>query len=951
MALFGGMGRRSIDIDITAHDKSTRVFEQVGSGMSKMAFSVNNGVIELNKGLHRYNSAMRGLNRITQLTLTGAGYSVYKFTKDSVNAFADFERQHAKTMGAIASKYDKTAESQARFLRDQQKLKEESIALGTVGPTGDGALYNPHEVSFAQTALAKSGKSPEEISGALPDILKFAGGNDLDIDTAATYAVNLGTMFGLPVEEWGLALDKVTKTADMAAIDVSNVFNSMKYAGPIGSQMGRDLEEILSMVAILGNAGLRGSIAGTGIQSFYTKLLSPIGKSGQALESAPSDKSLKAFEKFTKDIMVDGKMKPGPEISDMLTQTMDGLNDQEQTWFAHKLFGLFQMKAGFALSKSGTGDLMRDMIAEITDNSTGINDQKWEMMLDTSFGRKTALKNAMFGIKTDVGYRLSPLTKAITDELFKVLSDKGNYNIDFPRLKKSIGESGQLIEEQYGEQIARSIEDLANLGIDTGRVAIANEPLLEGYAGGLFKLLGGDISGAIDTMGSSIDRANDKIAELPDELQPFAEHVRDATLALMALSGINFAAKLLENVTSIWRSTIGQIIKAANMNVQAGNVVLTNTGILDKDGNPIFKKDVEPPSGKGGGTGGTGGSPLIVDTNGNPISSGKTPRQPSGDSVFVDSKGNPISSQPSTPKKSTGTKVKTGVKAGASAYTIGEIFGINTWILDKLGVGGETREKIDRGRTVANYGLTASAVDSMFFKGAGKKLLSEAGKGLVTGASESASTALSTMGIATSIIGGAIINTAVAMLFDDMKQRTQKQEEVGKVTESDDNFVWNDNANKGPWYNPNRVFMKPEDNFINVTEFSKDRENKTEFIMPAQPEFNWYKPNTWKNKGAYDEWQEMFDENVRTREQLQDRMNTSTETIMNSMDPLKMSTSEALMRIANIEKNPPIVNVPAPIVNVDVKVDKQGNVTTNKYIPYMGPIDEAFRLGGTRVGR
>ena len=950
MALFGGMGRRSIDIDIVAHDKSTRVFNQVGSGMSKMALSINNGVIELNKGLHRYNSAMRGLNRITQLTLAGAGYSVYKFTKDSVNAFADFERQHAKTMGAIASKYDKTAESQARFLRDQQKLKEESIALGTVGPTGKGALYNPHEVSFAQTALAKSGKSPEEISGALPSILKFAGGNDLDIDTAATYAVNLGTMFDLPVEKWELALDKVTKTADMAAIDVSDVFNSMKYAGPIGSQMGRDLEEILTMIAILGNAGLRGSIAGTGIQSFYTKLLSPIGKSGKALETAPSDKSLQAFEKFTKDIMVDGKMKPGPEISDMLTQTMDGLNDQEQAWFAHKLFGLFQMKAGFALSKPGTGDLMQDMITEITNNSAGINDQKWEMMLDTSFGRKIALKNAVFGIKTDVGYRLSPITKAITDELFRVLSDKGNYKIDFSRLKDSISESSKLIEEQYGEQIANAVEDLANLGIDAGRVAVANEPLLEGYAGGLFKLLGGDISGAIDTMGSSIDKANDKIAELPDELQPFAEHVRDATLALMALSGINFAAKLLENITSIWRGTIGQIIKAANMNVQAGNVVLTNTGVLDKDGNPIYKKDIKPPDSKGGGTGGTGGSPLIVDAHGKPISSGETPKQSSSGSVFVDSRGNPIS-QPSTPKKTTGAKVKTGMKVGASAYTVGEMLGINTWMLDKLGVEGKTRKRIDRGRTIANYGITASVIDSMLFKGAGKKLLSEAGKGLTTGAGESVSTVLSTMGPATSAIGGAIVTAAVAMLIDGMKQQTKKEEELHKVTTSKDTYVWNDGANKGPWYNPNRIFMKPQDNFINVTEFSNNRKGKVEFILPAQPEFKWYKPSTWKNKKDHDEWQKMFEETERTREQLQSEMNTNTKTIMSSMDPLGMDVSETLMRVANIEKNPPVVNVPAPIVNVDVKVDKQGNVTTNKYIPYMGPISEAFRLGGTRMGR
>ena len=877
MSLFGN--RRSIDIDIIAHDKSTRVFDGVGDGMSKMALKVNNGIIELNKGLHRYNSSMRGINRTTQLALAGAGYSVYKFTKESINAFADFERQHAKTMGAIASNYGKTASEQERFLNDQKRLKEESIALGTIGPTGRGALYNPYEVSFAQTELAKSGvDDPNEISKAMPNILKFAGGNDLDIETATTYAVNLSSMFDLAIDEWGLALDKVTKTADMSAIDVPDVFNSLKYAGPIGSQLGRDLEEILAMVGIMGNAGLRGSVAGTGIQSFYTKLLSPIGKSGMALESAPTDRVLDIFTGFTDNVMDEnGKMKSGPDMSEMLTIAMQDLDDQEQAWFAHKLFGLYQMKAGFTLSKPGTGDLMRDVIDEIENNSAGVNDDKWEIMLETTYGRRAALSNAIFGIKTDVGYRLAPITKAITDELFKVLADGSNYNIDFGRLRESINEASAMIEEQYGTQLAQGVNDLANLGIDAGRVALANTPLMEGFAGGILKLLSGDMSGAVESMGNNIERANEKIAELPDELQPFAENVRDVTLALMALASVNTAAKLMESITTIWRSTIGQIIKAANMNVSATNVVLTNTGIVDKNGDPIYKQEVKPTSGGGS----AGGGSVITDVHGKPIVSGAGPGKSSpGGSVFVDKNGNPIGSAPApTPKKGLSVdKLKTGVNMATWAYSIGEMTGANNWLLDKMGVDGKSRENVDKVRTGANYAITATTIDSLLLKGAGKKLIASAGKSVVTGASGALTTIGTTIGATTAAIGGGMIAIIAGGIVAGALYASSKQ-----------NYKTNDEMYDGMQGNS--------------------------YISPYL--------QTW-----YDS--------------------------QKPMQGPQLPNTEVTSAIKSLgSQQAPIVNVRPPMVNVDVKVDKSGNVSTNKYINgYLtDAVDDAFRLGNTRTGR
>lgn len=545
------MADRRIDIDIVGNDKASHVFRQVSSSLSEMNNNVVSSVSRLSSGLQRYNSAMNGIYRSTQIALGGAGYFVYRFTKDSVEQFADFERQHAKTMGAIATNYDKTAQSQQKFLQDQKKLKEQSLQLGTFGSDGKGALYNPTQVSSTQTALAKAGFNANQIPGVTPDIIKFAGGNDLSLETATEYAVNIGEIFGVKREDYGKMLDKITKTADISTIDVPDLFESMKYAGPIASSMGRSMDELLSMIAVMGNAGLKGSMSGTGIQSFFTRILDPVGLNENAMKTAPSDKVAGMAEQFIVDTTTaEGKFKPMTEVTQKLDEAMSQLNDKEQAWFAHKLFGLYQMKAAYTLGRNG-GDTLKSVQDTIANQSAGTNDKKWDIMVNSAWGKQQVLRNAFTGMKTDVGYRLSPFTSAILDELFKEISNKGNYKMDFSSIKTGLENTSQMITEQYGAQIGDLVRQMGTFGISSTRVMDANKTLLPGFGLGYAKLLGGDIPGAIKAFRDGIDGANDGISQLPPELQSMAEQVRNVIVTLSTLAGINFAARLAENITKI----------------------------------------------------------------------------------------------------------------------------------------------------------------------------------------------------------------------------------------------------------------------------------------------------------------------------------------------------------------------------------------------------------------
>lgn len=593
------MARRRIDVDIIANDLASGTFASVRNNASSMTSSLItilggsvNAVNGFEKSLNSYNTAMRDVNRVASRIARIAGDSVYNFTKDAINNFSELEKQHAKTMGAMATDYAKTAEAQSKFLADSEKLKQQAIQVGTFGVNGKGSLNTVQDVSYAQTALIKSGMSADDIldTNVVESVLKFAGGNDLDVDTATTFAVNLGTVFDKPVEEWGNMLDMVTKAADISVIDVEDIMDSLTYTGGIASGLDRDLEEVLGIISVMGQAGLRGRVAGTGLQAFFTRILSAGELSDTVADSAPTEYVAQAYSAFTAEaVNTDGTFKDMDEVASLLDIAMDSLNDQEQAWFAKKLFGLYQMKAAYAITGAVDGDtnLITDFIDQIKNESSGTNDIKYELMQASQYGKLTSLKNAWEGVKTDFGDRLSPVVSATADELITFLSNSGNYEINWDSLRDAFNESGDLISAKYGDEIGQAVENLGNLGIDAGIIADAMLPYAGGLVNGLSLLFQGDISGALEAFSNGLEKTNENIDDLPPELQGSAEAARNVIVMFSNLAALNVGTKILEIITKAFNTFFGKQgkiistktdVNTATSTVQAGTVTSINIG-------------------------------------------------------------------------------------------------------------------------------------------------------------------------------------------------------------------------------------------------------------------------------------------------------------------------------------------------------------------------------------
>lgn len=638
------MADERVLVDIEAEDNASSKIDRVSSSIQNLGTSTNNlgrgtgvsgflrswetGLHKFNSTMRQYNATMSGINNFTKRMLKDAGAAVWDFTEESVEAYAEFTEQHAKVLGVMANQneykityndnLDEVSVKQQKFLEDANKLKSQSIQLGTYGIGSQGSLMNISSVSAIQEELLKSGVSSQDIlsTDIVQQLMKFSIGNDLSTTESVDFAVALGNQFGIKPQDWGDMLDKVAHTADVSVIDVADVVQSMKYAGGITAGINRPLEETLAEIAVLGNFGLKGSQGGTGIQALLTRLLTQdTTVITDAQKEVAPERALKAFYDFSTYAKSDGSeltydqianassyeelgqlsgnLRPMAEIIDQMDEVMSELNDEEQAWFAKKFFGLYQMKAAYGLLNGEETDLQA-VIDEITMQSSGTNDNKYSQLLESSYGKKEVFANLMQGIKVDFGERLSPFTDKIYEELTKFLSDPNNYEIDFEGLRQALQDSCDLIEEKYGTAIADAVENIGDLSIDLTQVMTELGPdIIKGVAKMLGSATEGDIVGLVTNWGTMIDNMHASADELPEDLQGLADgitNVIDWFGKLMALNVATGIAELISSVLQILTIAGGAIINVA------GAVVVNGTGV--------------------GGAGGTGGAVGAVGTGG-----------------------------------------------------------------------------------------------------------------------------------------------------------------------------------------------------------------------------------------------------------------------------------------------------------------------------------------------
>ena len=138
--------------------------------------------------------------------------------------------------------------------------------------------FSAPEVADASKFLAMAGFKLEDITKAIRPIADIALVGDSDLGETADVVTNIMTGYGIDPGNVRHAADIMTQTFTMSNTTLMEIAESYKYAASLLSAGGVSFEEATAGIGILGNAGIKGSQAGTTMRTIMANIVNPTKK-------------------------------------------------------------------------------------------------------------------------------------------------------------------------------------------------------------------------------------------------------------------------------------------------------------------------------------------------------------------------------------------------------------------------------------------------------------------------------------------------------------------------------------------------------------------------------------------------------------------------------------------------------------------------------------------------
>lgn len=190
--------------------------------------------------------------------------------------------------GAAMSRVQAITGELARDL--QGNLNPTFLAIqDTVRDLGATTVFTASQAAEAFALLSQAGFEAGESIAATADVLNLAIVGAIDLNTSANIVANAVRGFGLAASEANRVADVFAATITRSNTNVNELGEAMKFVAPIASSLGISIEETAAAIGVLSDAGLKGTLAGTGLRRVLIGLANQTPKAAKTLKDAGVD--------------------------------------------------------------------------------------------------------------------------------------------------------------------------------------------------------------------------------------------------------------------------------------------------------------------------------------------------------------------------------------------------------------------------------------------------------------------------------------------------------------------------------------------------------------------------------------------------------------------------------------------------------------------------------------
>ena len=320
------------------------------------------------------------------------------------------------TVGVVASACNMvkqgivdTIQTTAQFEQSMANVKAITGATGKEFDTltafarelGATTMMSAQESADAMAFLGMAGWRTSEMMEGLPAILDLTVASGRDFATVADIVSDNLTAFGMTASQATEYSDALAYAMSNANVNMDTLGESLKYIAPVATSAGVSMQEAVAMTMMLGDAGIKGSQAGTTLRTVMLNLTGANEKATAKLKEL----GVAVFDS-------EGKTRSFADIIRDLNKATEGMTDAQKTAIANTLVGKTAVSGFSVLLDQGA-----DKLQAYTDgihNSSGASAEMAEIMGDTLQGKVKIFESAMQDLQITIGNALLPtLTEGV----------------------------------------------------------------------------------------------------------------------------------------------------------------------------------------------------------------------------------------------------------------------------------------------------------------------------------------------------------------------------------------------------------------------------------------------------------------------------------------------------------------------------------------------------------
>lgn len=265
---------------------------------------------------------------------------------------------------------------------------------------GADTVFSANEAANAMLELAKAGFTPAQIAGGgLQATMALAATEGIDLAQSATIVTQAMNAFGLSAKDAMGAVDILAAGAVASTASIEELSGGLKYVGATAGTMGVPLEEVVTGLSALSNAGIDGTTAGTSLNRMLLALAGTTSKGAAVIK----DYGLQFYD-------ANGQVKPMVEIVQELQTAFSGLTDKQRTKALKDLFGVEGMRAANILIQEGVkgfGDLEQAVTKQ------GVAQELADARMSGTAGAIEQLKGSLETAALAIGEALAPAIRTV----------------------------------------------------------------------------------------------------------------------------------------------------------------------------------------------------------------------------------------------------------------------------------------------------------------------------------------------------------------------------------------------------------------------------------------------------------------------------------------------------------------------------------------------------------